>query len=379
MAGDNAGFLLNVGMLGVDLWSLGGSSFAKRVVKSSLRAEKSLMKVGGKALASKGDDVAKIYNRCDNIGKNMLVNNADAAKGFSDDTLKVCTDKINCFARDTVVSTPSGPRPIGGIQPGDLVLAFDFEIGDWVTREVIERHDSNYYGPLVTVTTDGGPIRATVYHPFWVVQGFDLEERDTPRELAEDEDQGLALAGRWVNSHELRAGDVIIGRDGRELRVRRVEQEYVEAFPVSNLTIEEHHTFAVGNDGVLVHNTSICGDWVKVNESMSARARAYQTQIAGGTDRAFLVNGVKFDGVIDDVLIEAKGPGYSKFVRSGQFRSWYRGADDLVNQAQRQLRAANGFPIRWHVAEAKAAQAIQRLFAERGIMGIDIIHTSVIL
>ena len=258
MEGDNLSLVLNVGMLGVDLWTLGGASLAKGVVKSSLRAEKSLMKVSGKALASKGDDFAKLYNRCDNVGKNMLVNNAGTARQFSDDTLKVCTDKINCFARDTVVSTPTGPRPIGGIQPGERVLAFDFETGEWVSREVLERHDSNYYGPLVTITTDGGPIRTTVYHPFWVVQGFDLEERDTPRELAEDEDQGLTLDGRWVNSHEVRAGDVIIGRDGRELRVKRVEQEYVESFPVSNLTIEEHHTFAVGTDAVLVHNQSVC-------------------------------------------------------------------------------------------------------------------------
>lgn len=111
---------------------------------------------------------------------------------------------------------------------------------------------------------------------------------------------------------------------------------------------------------------------------MSARARAYQQQITGRTGQSYFVDGVKFDGVIDDVLIDAKGPGYSSFVRNGQFRSWYRGADDLVDQAQRQLRAANGNPIRWNVAEADAAQAMRNLFADRGITGIDIVHTPVV-
>jgi hypothetical protein len=53
------------------------------------------------------------------------------------------------------------------------------------------------------------PLRATVYHPFWVVEGLDLASREVPRGLAPKEDQGGALSGRWVNSHELREGDTI--------------------------------------------------------------------------------------------------------------------------------------------------------------------------
>lgn len=164
------------------------------------------------------------------------------------------------FARDTLVATPEGPRAIGEMEPGEFVLAYQFEPGNWLPRRVVERHDSLYNGPLLTITTDRGPVRTTMYHPFWVLRGHELANRSTPRELDEREDQGLSLDGRWVNSHELLAGDVLIGHDGRPRRVLRIEQESSELFPVSNLTVEDDHTFAVGPDALLVHNTGGCGD-----------------------------------------------------------------------------------------------------------------------
>jgi hypothetical protein len=41
--------------------------------------------------------------------------------------------------------------------------------------------------------------------------------------------------------------------------VLKIEQEFVSGFLVHNLTINEDHTFAVGADAVLVHNTADCG------------------------------------------------------------------------------------------------------------------------
>jgi len=161
-----------------------------------------------------------------------------------------------CFARDTQVATPDGPRPIETIEPGEHVWAFDFEAGEWIAARVEHRSDTIYHGPTIRVLTSGGAITATAYHPFWVVDGGDLHERNTPRELAEHEDEGFSLPGRWVNSHELRAGDILIGRDGELQTVRKLEQHYDPEFAVSNLTIAKHHTFSVGPDAILVHNTS---------------------------------------------------------------------------------------------------------------------------
>jgi len=52
---------------------------------------------------------------------------------------------------------------------------------------------------------------------------------------------------------------VLLTRDGRRARLQVIHQRYEEQFRVVNLTIAEHHTFAVGAAAILVHNTSGCG------------------------------------------------------------------------------------------------------------------------
>lgn len=116
------------------------------------------------------------------------------------------------------------------------------------------------------------------------------------------------------------------------------------------------------------------GSWLDVNESMSARAAAYQAQIAGSSGEAYVLNGVKFDGINGEGLIDAKGPGYARFVVDGQFMPFFLGADSLVAQAQRQLVAAEGRSITWYVAEPEAATAIKNLFRLRGIEGINVVY-----
>jgi filamentous hemagglutinin len=120
------------------------------------------------------------------------------------------------------------------------------------------------------------------------------------------------------------------------------------------------------------------GAWQAVNEGMSARAAAYQAQITGRTGQAYVVNGVKFDGyTAAEGLVDANGPGYATFVEDDGFKPFFQGADDLVAQAQRQVGAANGTSITWHVAEPEAATAIQILLRTNGIKGITVVHTPV--
>lgn len=111
------------------------------------------------------------------------------------------------------------------------------------------------------------------------------------------------------------------------------------------------------------------GQWARVAESMSARALACQGRITGRAGEAFIRGGVKFDGIANGVLLEAKGPGYASFVRNGSFQPWFSGAKGLVSQAQRQLAAAGGSPIQWHFVEEAAANATRALFQQRGISG----------
>jgi hypothetical protein len=161
----------------------------------------------------------------------------------------------NCFPPDTLVDTETGLRAIASIERGDRVWAYDFERGEWQLAEVMFRHDSEYDGPLVTIEVEEGALTSTAYHPFWVVEGADLENRPAVRFIPAAEDRDQSLDGRWVNSHDLVEGDTVYIRHGGPARVVHVAQRH-EQTPICNLTIRGLHTFSVGEARVLVHNTS---------------------------------------------------------------------------------------------------------------------------
>ncbi|MCP2089637.1 UNVERIFIED_ORG: adhesin HecA-like repeat protein [Paraburkholderia sediminicola] len=131
-----------------------------------------------------------------------------------------------------------------------------------------------------------------------------------------------------------------------------------------------------GNSTTGQSTSNAGGNWTPVNESMSPQAQAYQTQITGVTGQAYVVNGVKFDGIsADGTLLDAKGPGYANFVGSnGEFQPWFAGQYSLIDQAERQVAAAQGQSIQWSVAEPSAATAIKNLLSDEGIKGVSVIY-----
>ncbi|NOK14594.1 restriction endonuclease fold toxin 5 domain-containing protein [Corallococcus exercitus] len=115
------------------------------------------------------------------------------------------------------------------------------------------------------------------------------------------------------------------------------------------------------------------GKWVQVNESMSDRARDYQAQVTGAPKgSAYRVKQgdeeVDFDGydLVEDLLLEAKGPGYAKFIKDNMtLKEFYKGFDKVLDQARRQFRLAQGRRIRWIVAEERFAGLLRKAFSER--------------
>lgn len=107
---------------------------------------------------------------------------------------------------------------------------------------------------------------------------------------------------------------------------------------------------------------------------MPQNSRDYQTRITGKTDEAWVQHGVKFDGMKDGVLIETKAD-YAQFIdsKTGEFKKWFSGKEDLVNQAKRQLNASDNARIEWYFNEKDAMEVVEQLFAERGIEGINLI------
>lgn len=124
-------------------------------------------------------------------------------------------------------------------------------------------------------------------------------------------------------------------------------------------------------------NVLNAGKWTNVSENMSDAAASFQKQITGvDATQSFKLNGVKFDGVTDGgVLLDAKS-GMQNFVgKDGNFQSWFKGGQGLIDQATRQLDAANGVPVQWHFENKSVMQATQNLFNKQGIEGIELIHT----
>ncbi|RKG59200.1 hypothetical protein D7V80_37340 [Corallococcus sp. CA054B] len=126
------------------------------------------------------------------------------------------------------------------------------------------------------------------------------------------------------------------------------------------------------------------GKWVQVNESMSDRARDYQAQVTGapkGSAYRLKIGDdeVDFDGydLVDDLLLEAKGPGYAKFIQDNMtLKEFYRGFDKVLAQAERQYLMARGTRVRWIVAEERFAELLRRAFEGRGYKTFEVVHVT---
>jgi hypothetical protein len=218
-----------------------------------------------------------------------------------------------------------GEKAIADVAIGESVRGFDFESGEWRCCEVQRVETSLYRGALYSIETDETSIDVNGYHPFWVVRGVKLESRSKPFHLSASEDQGASLSGRWVDSNELQVGDVLIGADGSEHAIKRIQQRWVTDYPVYNLSLAGDHNFAVGAVGLLVHNRSWCqlyADSFGLTAEQLAQKRA-EVALAWGTAGGrthghHIVHKVGASGLSDEavaaneesrqILLEALGP-----------------------------------------------------------------------
>ncbi len=107
---------------------------------------------------------------------------------------------------------------------------------------------------------------------------------------------------------------------------------------------------------------------------MSYSARRYQTYVTGHEGEAWVQNGVRFDGMKDGVLLEAKDH-YSQFIdaNTGEFYDWFGGQSSLLDEANRQITASEGALIEWHFSEESTLHAFEQLFSSQNIGGISLV------
>jgi hypothetical protein len=158
----------------------------------------------------------------------------------------------SCFPADTPVATQDGLKPIQAIRRSDRVWGYDLTSGEWKLRRVVETYEHDYEGDLMALAVEGEVIEATSNHPFWVIEGEGLERRESSEHIPATPPDAQ-LPGRWVDAGNLRAGDVLLLKSGRQVTIKRLSLRQVRQ-KVYNFQVEEVHTYAVGNSQVLVHN-----------------------------------------------------------------------------------------------------------------------------
>ncbi len=159
-----------------------------------------------------------------------------------------------CFPAGTLISTAGGLRTIETIRPGDQVWAFDLGDGKWKSKSVLKNFERDYRYDSIFVTIDGDTIESTQLHPYWVVSGENLAERPRLEHLPKTPPDAC-MPGRWVDAHDLRIGDVMFLRDGRQVPVETVRRQPANQ-TVYNFAVEDLECYAFGKSQVLVHNNN---------------------------------------------------------------------------------------------------------------------------
>lgn len=120
------------------------------------------------------------------------------------------------------------------MEEGDEVPSANPYTGEISYKKVIATTRSET-DTIVLVRVNGEELETTEIHPFWV------EERG------------------FVPAYALKKGDILRLADGSNTSVESVEILHLEeAVWVYNFTVEDNHTYFVGDSGVWVHN-SRCG------------------------------------------------------------------------------------------------------------------------
>lgn len=122
------------------------------------------------------------------------------------------------------------------------------------------------------------------------------------------------------------------------------------------------------------------GVWGPGKNYGSPRAQLYEEQVTGvPIDHSYYVNDVEFDGYDGFALVDAKGEGYSTFIKA-QWSPEPDGDYGLVATAERQVAAVRSTgtdtPVQWQIAEKDTFDALWEMQADDLFpTDIELIHT----
>lgn len=203
---------------------------------------------------------------------------AAMARGPRAPTTSATRAKSCSFAGDTTVLMAGGSRkPISEVQAGDRVIATDPETGEQVAKEVTRvwvHRDS-----FVDLVVGDEVLTTTEDHPFWSVSDR-----------------------RFKRADELKPGEKVLAADGRKLVISALRVGSARTAPAYNLSVKGIHTYHVGAEGVLVHNTCDVdpgpprGPMPNLPDGYHYRSTTSGTQVVRNPGRAADLPALRLDG-----------------------------------------------------------------------------------
>lgn len=139
----------------------------------------------------------------------------------------------SCFIAGTSIVTENGYVPIEQIKIGDYVYAENPETGE-KNLKLVKNTFISQTSKLIHLSVNDEIISTTPEHPFYVWK------------------KG------WIQANELKIGDSLILFNGDKVAISSIELEILKnPQKVFNFEVEDYHTYYVGKNSILVHNTCI--------------------------------------------------------------------------------------------------------------------------
>lgn len=156
---------------------------------------------------------------------------ANSGTRLVDDVAETAAKACSFSGATLVLMADGSKKPIDQVQVGDEVLATDPETGEQAAEKVqqVLVHDDALTDLQLV---DGTVLTTTEDHPHWSVDDRRFERAD-----------------------ELAAGERVLGADGRTVEVSGLRLATTHEGRAYSLAVEGIHTYHVGADEILVHNS----------------------------------------------------------------------------------------------------------------------------
>lgn len=188
----------------------------------------------------------------------LMSNEANLAIVYHPD-VGACIKPGACFVAGTPIHTSDGVKNIEDIEPEDYVVAFDEEEQDSVYARVRSVVEKTWY-ELHQLVVGQDTIFTTGDHPFYI-----------------------PALKRYLSADSIKQGMQLLALSGTLLTVQSVAAVDTTV-TVYNFEVEEQHNYFVGEQGVLVHNTTpacIAKEFNLINEHPSSNYNAFEDAFGG--------------------------------------------------------------------------------------------------